>query len=52
MDSRVDNFTIHTVAERVEIGQTWNGYRGFLDIDKLNMICPDVLEREVFCCGP
>lgn len=52
MDSRIDNMTLHAIVERVEIGQTWNGYRGFLDQDKLNMICPDFLEREVFCCGP
>ena len=52
MDSRIDSMTLHTIVERVEIGQTWNGYRGLLDADKLAMTCPDYLEREVFCCGP
>ena len=52
MDSRVDNLTLHAIVERVDIGQTWNGYRGFIDRDKLALMCPDVLDREVFCCGP
>lgn len=52
MDSRVDNLTLHAIVERVEIGQTWNGYRGFIDRDKLSLMCPDFLDREVFCCGP
>lgn len=52
MDSRIENMTLHTIVERVEIGQTWNGYRGFIDADKLALMCSDFLEREVFCCGP
>jgi len=33
-------------------GEAWGGYRGRLDIEKLRLIAPDFLEREVFTCGP
>lgn len=52
MSSRVGNFQLHLICERQTSGQAWHGYRGFLDLAKLEMIAPDFLEREVFCCGP
>lgn len=52
MASRIDNFSLHMIVERMENGLAWHGYRGFLDIHKLNMIAPDFMEREIFCCGP
>lgn len=52
MSSRVGNFQLHLICERQVSGQSWHGYRGFLDLTKLEMIAPDFLEREVFCCGP
>ncbi|MCZ2720761.1 hybrid-cluster NAD(P)-dependent oxidoreductase [Marinomonas sp. 15G1-11] len=52
MASRIGNFSLHMIVERMHNGLTWNGYRGFLDFAKLQMIAPDFLEREVFCCGP
>jgi len=52
MSSRVSNFQLHLICERQTSGQAWHGYRGFLDLTKLEMIAPDFLEREVFCCGP
>jgi len=52
MSSRVSNFQLHLICERQTSGQAWHGYRGFLDLPKLEMIAPDFLEREVFCCGP
>lgn len=52
MASRIDNFSLHMIVERMENGLPWHGYRGFLDIEKLNMIAPDFMEREIFCCGP
>ncbi len=52
MCSRISNFTLHLICERQEIGQSWSGYRGFLDQSKLEMIAPDFMEREVYCCGP
>ena len=32
--------------------EPWGGYRGRLDLARLQLIAPDVLEREVRCCGP
>ncbi|MCO4785653.1 hybrid-cluster NAD(P)-dependent oxidoreductase [Marinomonas atlantica] len=52
MASRVDNFNLNLIVERVENGQAWHGYRGYLDGVKLEMIAPDFMDREIFCCGP
>ncbi|TGG91981.1 hybrid-cluster NAD(P)-dependent oxidoreductase [Natronospirillum operosum] len=52
MSSRVDEFVLHLICERVEPGQAWPGYRGFLDQTRLEMMVPDYMERLVFCCGP
>ena len=52
MASRIGNFNLHLICESIENGQAWHGYRGYLDASKLEMIAPDFMEREVFCCGP
>jgi len=52
MASRIGNFSLHLICEKIENGQAWHGYRGYLDQAKLEMIAPDFMEREVFCCGP
>ncbi len=33
-------------------GESWDGFRGRLSLPMLRQIAPDVLEREVFTCGP
>jgi ferredoxin-NADP reductase len=52
MTSRISNFTAHLICERTGTGQSWTGYRGFLDERMLRVIAPDFLDREIFCCGP
>ncbi|MCL9783385.1 hybrid-cluster NAD(P)-dependent oxidoreductase [Vibrio sp. S4M6] len=52
MSSRIANFHLHLICEQLESGQNWSGYRGFLDADKLSIIAPDFMQREIFCCGP
>ncbi|RDL43049.1 hybrid-cluster NAD(P)-dependent oxidoreductase [Marinomonas piezotolerans] len=52
MASRVDNLSIHTIVEQMHNGLAWHGYRGFLDQAKLEIMVPDFMEREVYCCGP
>ncbi|ROT99963.1 hybrid-cluster NAD(P)-dependent oxidoreductase [Marinobacter sp. R17] len=52
MCSRVPNFNLSIICERTEIGQAWNGYRGFLDEPKLKLATPDYMNRRIFCCGP
>lgn len=52
MCSRIDNFSLSLICETYDRGQSWYGYRGYLDQAKLELIAPDFMEREVFCCGP
>lgn len=52
MCSRVSNLSLAIICERIEIGQAWNGYRGYLDKLKLEMVAPDFMNRRIFCCGP
>ncbi|MEM5530543.1 hybrid-cluster NAD(P)-dependent oxidoreductase [Gammaproteobacteria bacterium AS21] len=52
MCSRVSNFSLSVICARQDIGQVWSGYRGYLDINKLEMICGDYKQREIYCCGP
>lgn len=52
MCSRIDNFSLHLICENYSNGQSWHGYRGYLDPVKLELIAPDFMEREIFCCGP
>jgi ferredoxin-NADP reductase len=52
MAARLDNFGLYLIVERMENGLPWQGYRGYLDESKLEMISPDFMEREIFCCGP
>ncbi|TVQ69100.1 MAG: hybrid-cluster NAD(P)-dependent oxidoreductase [Oceanospirillales bacterium] len=51
--SRIPEFKLHIVCERSdELGDSWYGLRGYLDQRMLELIAPDYLEREIFCCGP
>ncbi|EAQ63849.1 oxidoreductase FAD-binding domain/oxidoreductase NAD-bindingdomain/2Fe-2S iron-sulfur cluster binding domain protein [Marinomonas sp. MED121] len=52
MDSRVNNLQVNFICETHGIGETWAGYRGYLDLFKLQLMAPDFKERTVFCCGP
>ncbi|MEH6578467.1 MAG: hybrid-cluster NAD(P)-dependent oxidoreductase [Amphritea sp.] len=52
MSTRIDNFQMHLICEHNEIGQAWAGYRGYLNLPMLDLIAPDYMQREVFCCGP
>ena len=40
------------VCETDSPGESWNGYRGRLSLPMLRLLAADLLEREVFCCGP
>jgi len=51
--SRIPEFRLHIVCERSdELGDAWDGYRGYLSSPMLELMVPDLLEREIFCCGP
>ncbi|MCU1717829.1 glycine-betaine demethylase subunit GbcB [Pseudomonas sp. 5P_3.1_Bac2] len=52
MAARVDNFSLHLVCEKHGLGEPWSGYRGYLNQAMLQLMAPDYLQREIFCCGP
>ncbi|WP_296255011.1 MULTISPECIES: glycine-betaine demethylase subunit GbcB [unclassified Pseudomonas] len=52
MASRINNFSLHIVCEKHGLGEPWAGYRGYLNQKMLELMAPDFMEREVFCCGP
>ena len=52
MAARVNNFNLHLICEKSGFGEAWGGYRGYLNKAMLELIAPDYLQREVFCCGP
>ncbi|HKS47528.1 MAG TPA: hybrid-cluster NAD(P)-dependent oxidoreductase [Amycolatopsis sp.] len=40
------------VCEKDSATESWTGHRGRLTTDMLRQIAPDLLEREIFICGP
>lgn len=40
------------VCETDSPDESWTGHRGRLSPPMLHLLAPDLLEREVFCCGP
>jgi ferredoxin-NADP reductase len=52
MAARISNFSLHVICEKHGLGEAWAGYRGYLNQKMLELIAPDYLEREIFCCGP
>jgi ferredoxin-NADP reductase len=52
MASRIDNFSLHIICEKHGLGEPWAGYRGYLNQKLLEIITPDFMDREIFCCGP
>lgn len=52
MSSRLTNFQLNIVCEKLDSGDVWAGYRGLFNVDMLKLMTPDVLERQVYCCGP
>lgn len=50
--STVPTVRVVHVCERDSPGEPWGGLRGFLSVEMLQLIAPDLTERVVFCCGP
>nr|WP_188861735.1 hybrid-cluster NAD(P)-dependent oxidoreductase [Marinobacterium nitratireducens] len=51
--SRIPEFKLHIVCEHSDkLGEAWFGFRGFLTKPMLELMAPDFMEREVYCCGP
>jgi ferredoxin-NADP reductase len=52
MAARISNFSLHIICEKHGLGESWAGYRGYLNQKMLELMTPDFMEREIFCCGP
>ena len=52
MDTRTPNFRLSLVCEGSLTGETWSGYRGFLNKAMLEQMVPDLMERTIYICGP
>ncbi len=50
--SRRPGFRSVSIVGSVPPGVAWNGLRGRLSAAMLAVLAPDLLTREVFCCGP
>lgn len=50
--STVPTVRVAPVCERDAPREPWGGLRGFLSVEMLRLLAPDLTERVVFCCGP
>ena len=50
--ARRPGFRSVSIVETDAPGARWDGLRGRLSPAMLGLLAPDLLEREVFCCGP
>ena len=50
--ARRPDFRRTSLVETVPPGSSWDGLRGRMSTAILGIVAPDLLEREVFCCGP
>lgn len=52
METSLPSFQTRLYCDKVTEGSNWQGGEGFLTAEALIKSVPDLLEREVFCCGP
>jgi ferredoxin-NADP reductase len=50
--TRRPGFARVSIVEEVPAGVAWDGLRGRISAGLLQAIVPDLLTRDVFCCGP
>ena len=50
--STVPTVRVVPVCERDAPREPWSGLRGFLSVEMLQLLAPDLDDRVVFCCGP
>jgi glycine betaine catabolism B len=50
--STVPTMRVFHVCEQDSPREPWGGLRGFLSVEMLQLLAPDLAERRVFCCGP
>lgn len=52
METCLPSFKTEFYCDNVPARSDWQGGQGFLTAEKLLKSVPDLLERDVFCCGP
>lgn len=52
MAAKMPGLDLKWIVEAPDPGQCWTGYLGFLSRAMLDLMTPDLHERELFCCGP
>ena len=52
MSARTPEMKVALVCERPDEYGAWTGYTGRINQLMLELIAPDYMEREIFCCGP
>jgi glycine betaine catabolism B len=50
--TRMPNLRLGFIPEAASTASPWAGLTGRIDRTKLQLLAPDFLSREVFCCGP
>lgn len=52
LGSRMPALTLGYLVEERSNSESWFGHRGRIDDIRLPLLVPDLMDREVFCCGP
>ncbi|MBL0372930.1 hybrid-cluster NAD(P)-dependent oxidoreductase [Rhizobium sp. KVB221] len=52
LGTRMPNLKLGFIPESRSGSSPWAGLMGRIDIQKLSMLAPDFISREIFCCGP
>jgi ferredoxin-NADP reductase len=52
IDAQRENFRLFITCSNPPHGESWPGSIGRINAEILQMVCPDVMERVVFTCGP
>lgn len=50
--SRMPALSLAFLVEQRSNRETWSGLLGRINATRLQLLAPDFLEREIFCCGP
>jgi ferredoxin-NADP reductase len=50
--SQCSGLDLHFVVSQPDVSEGWEGHQGRIHLTMLQTMAPDLLEREVYCCGP
>lgn len=52
LSTHMENLSLGLISESRSRSTPWSGLTGRIDFQKLSILAPDFLKREVYCCGP